>query len=106
MAARRNLQSLSNLVSANTRLSHTNADGNSEEAEDTDVEATKKSLFRRQMAGQASQRLPKIVGIRNHVLPLAVLMFLNKKYPTALQIAASVIVSNDLWLIEKNDQSQ
>ena len=54
MAARRNLQSLSNLVSAITRLSHTNSDGNSEEAEDTDVEATKKSLFP-STNGRASQ---------------------------------------------------
>ncbi len=55
MAARRNLQSLSNLVNAITRLSHTNSDGNSEEAEDTDVEATIRSLFQRSTNGRAGQ---------------------------------------------------
>jgi hypothetical protein len=103
MAARRNLQSLSNLVSAITRLSHTNSDGNSEEAEDTDVKATIRSLFP-STNGRAGQSKSAQDSVNSQ--SLAVLMFLNKKYPIALQIAVSVIVSNDLWLIETNDQSQ
>jgi hypothetical protein len=45
MAARRNLQSLSDLVKAITRLSQNSSGGNDEDSEDTNVEATIRSLF-------------------------------------------------------------
>ena len=45
MAARRNLQSLSNLVKAITRLSQNSSDGNDEGSEDMNVEETIRSLF-------------------------------------------------------------